>query len=75
MDLVQKAKVRIEHWISHNDHHLEDYDTFAKELEGAGKAESAKHIREMILHSARSTECLRKALLALGGEGRKKENA
>jgi hypothetical protein len=68
MDFVQKARVRIEHWISHNDHHLEDYETFAKELESAGKAESAKHVREMIQHSTRSTECLRKALLSLDGE-------
>jgi hypothetical protein len=66
MDFVQKARVRIEHWISHNDHHLEDYDAFAGELEAAGKAESAAHIREMILHSTRSSECLRKALRALG---------
>ncbi|MBN1106263.1 MAG: hypothetical protein JXL84_22840 [Deltaproteobacteria bacterium] len=67
MDFVQKAKVRLEHWIGHNDHHLEDYDAFAKELEAEGKAESARYIREMIQHSARSNECLRKALLALGG--------
>jgi hypothetical protein len=75
MDFVHKAGVRIEHWISHNDHHLEDYETFATELESAGKAESAKHIREMILHVARTTECLRKAFRALGGDRRKEENA
>lgn len=75
MDFVHKAGVRIEHWISHNDHHLEDYETFATELESAGKAESAKHIREMILHVARTTECLRKALLALGGQGRDVQEA
>ena len=81
MDFVEKSRVRIEHWIHHNDHHLEDYDAFAKELESAGKAESARQIREMILHSARSTDCLRKALLALEeprpkaqGTWRKEEN-
>lgn len=73
MDFVQRARIKIEHWISHNDHHLEDYDAFAKELKSAGKAECAAHIREMILHSARSTECLRKALLELGGQGTKEE--
>ncbi|MEW6664324.1 MAG: hypothetical protein AB1512_03770 [Thermodesulfobacteriota bacterium] len=69
MDFVQKARVRIEHWIGHNDHHLEDYEAFARELESAGKAESARLVKEMIQHSARSTECLRKALLALEGHG------
>ena len=39
MDSVDKAKIRLEHWISHNEHHSEDYEGFIKELEEAGKAE------------------------------------
>lgn len=66
MDFVAKARVRLEHWLSHNDHHLEEYEEFAKQLESGGKTESAKHIREMVDHVARSTECMRKALAALG---------
>lgn len=66
MDFAQKARVRIEHWVNHNDHHLEDYEAFARELDAAGKPECAQHIREMIGHSARSNECLRKALASLG---------
>jgi predicted patatin/cPLA2 family phospholipase len=66
MDSVEKAKVRLEHWISHNEHHNEDYEGFAKELEQAGKKESAGYIREMMQLSSRSTECLKKALKALG---------
>lgn len=65
MDLVDRAKIRIEHWISHNEHHSEDYESFIKELEEAGKAESAKYIIEMLDLSSRSTECLKKALKAL----------
>jgi hypothetical protein len=66
MDSVDKAKIRIEHWISHNEHHAEDYEDFIRELEEAGKTESVKYIREMLDLSSRSTECLKKALKALG---------
>jgi hypothetical protein len=65
MDSVDRARVRLEHWISHNEHHLEDYESFIKELDAAGKTESARHIREMLDLSSRSTECLKKALRAL----------
>jgi hypothetical protein len=66
MDSVDKAKIRIEHWISHNEHHSEDYEGFIRELEEAGKTESARYIREMLDLSSRSTECLKNALKALG---------
>ncbi len=62
MDFVEKAKIRLEHWITHNDHHHEEYDLFAEQLEDAGKVESAKAIREMTQLSIKSTDCLRNAL-------------
>lgn len=65
MDFSEKARIRLEHWITHSDHHQEEYGLFAEQLEGAGKAESAKYIKEMIELSGRSTDCLRKALKAL----------
>ncbi len=65
MEFVEKAKIMLERWITHNDHHLEEYETFADLLEEAGKAESARYVREMSELSNRSTECLRKALKAL----------
>ena len=30
MEFDEKAKVRIEHWIHHNEHHNEDYEEYAK---------------------------------------------
>ena len=66
MDLVEKGKIRIEHWITHNEHHEEEYVMFAEQLEGAGQTESATHIREMIELTSRCTDCLRKSLKALG---------
>ena len=65
MDFVEKAKIRLEHWITHNDHHKEEYETFVTQLEGAGKKEPAAYVREMIAHTAKSSDCLRKALKAL----------
>ena len=62
MDFVERAKIRIEHWVTHNDHHLEEYELFAEQLEEAGRNESAKDIRQMIEMTARSTDCLRNAL-------------
>jgi len=62
MDFLEKAKMRLEHWITHSDHHQEEYSMFAEQLEEAGKIESAKYLREMIDLSSRSTDCLRRAL-------------
>lgn len=65
MDFIEKAKIRIEHWVEHSDHHIEDYTAFANQLEEEGKTDSAKAIREMIELNIKSTECLKKALIGL----------
>lgn len=65
MESIEKARVRIEHWIHHNEHHGEDYEMFAEQLEEVGKNKSAEYIREMIDLASKSNDCLRKALEAL----------
>jgi len=65
MDFVERAKIRLEHWITHNDHHHEEYEMLAEQLEEAGKEDSAQFLREMIELSSRSNDCLKKALQAL----------
>ena len=65
MDFIEKARIRLEQWITHNDHHQEDYEMFAEQLEEAGKNESSEYVREMIEMTVRSNECLRNALKAL----------
>ena len=65
MDLTEKMKIRIEHWISHNEDHLQEYDVVARELEDCGKVESARHIRQMAALLAESNDHLGKALRAL----------
>jgi hypothetical protein len=66
MEFIEKAKIRLEHWIHHSDDHHQEYMSFAKELEEAGKIESARHLKDMIALTSRSTECLKKAMRALG---------
>ena len=65
MDFREKAKIRLERWIDHNDHHEEEYLAFAEELESAGMEQSGSHVREMVSMAAKGTESLRKALQAL----------
>ncbi len=65
MDFIEKARIRLENWITHNDHHREGYEMFAEQLEEAGKNESSGYIREMIKMTVKSNECLRKALKTL----------
>jgi len=65
MAIVDKAAVRIGHWMAHNDSHITEYDAFAKHLEDSGKGASAMHIREMAELTRKAGDCLRKALLAL----------
>lgn len=65
MDFIEKARIRLENWITHNDNHKEEYEMFAEQLEEAGKNESSEHVREMIELTAKCNECLRKALKTL----------
>jgi hypothetical protein len=62
MDFVEKAKIRMVHWIHHNLDHLENFEVFAGELENAGKAECAWHIRAMGALLSQSNDHLKEAL-------------
>lgn len=65
MDFSEKARIRIEHWIEHNEQHQQEYSKFAQELAEAGNLESAKQIQEMLKLTAKSSDCLKKALDAM----------
>ena len=65
MDFIEKARIRLRHWITHNDHHHEEYEMSAEQLEEAGKNNSSAHVLEMIALTAASSECLQKALKTL----------
>jgi hypothetical protein len=65
MDFIEKARNRLAHWITHNDHHQEAYVMFVEQLREAGKIESSEYVRELVELTAKSSECLRKAIKAL----------
>ncbi len=65
MDILEKAGIRIDRWISHNENHLKEYEAFADELEAAGKSESARQIRKMAALTAEGNQCLRQASVTL----------
>ena len=65
MDFIERAKVKLEHWISHNTHHIKEYQELAEGLKGAGKLKSARHIESIIELTMRSNEILKDALRAL----------
>lgn len=65
MDFIEKSRIRIEHWIEHNEHHIEEYKDFVDSLKKAGKFKSAQYIEEMINLVSKSNEILRNALNAL----------
>jgi hypothetical protein len=65
MDFIEKARVRLKHWLEHNEKHQQEYASFAAELEAAGRQASAAHLREMAGLAAKSDDCLRRALKAL----------
>jgi hypothetical protein len=65
MDFVERARLRLTHWMDHNEKHREEYSDFAARLEQAGKQASAVHVREMAELAAKSNDCLHKALQAL----------
>ncbi|RJR26548.1 MAG: hypothetical protein C4582_01660 [Desulfobacteraceae bacterium] len=65
MDFLEKARIRLTHWISHSEQHVKEYEAFSSELEAAGKAEGAGFIKEMAELTRKSTDCLRNALKAI----------
>ena len=65
MDFQEKVRVRIEHWIRHNEDHLQEYEELAGELDQAGENESAKHITNMVALVEESNQYLRRALETL----------
>lgn len=65
MESIEKAGMRIEHWIKHSQSHLADYEAFADELDEAEHKESAAEIRSMVALTQKSMEHLRNARAAL----------
>lgn len=62
MDFFEKARMRMEHWMKHNQDHIREYEKFARDLEENGKNESAAEIFQMAGLLAQADEHLKKAV-------------
>ena len=65
MDNLEKARIRMEHWMEHNDQHQKEYEAFARELEEAGKEQAAEEVRAMKELTAKGSMHLRQAIALL----------
>jgi hypothetical protein len=65
MDLIEKARIRINHWIQHNEAHEGEYKSFAEELQAAGLAECSRQVLETAKLTSQGSEALRRALKAI----------
>ena len=74
MDFIDRATMRIEHWMEHNIGHLHSYEQFAAELEAGGVGDAARHVRAMAEHTRESQICLDSALAALREAGARGED-
>jgi len=68
MEPLDRTALRMTHWLEHNQHHCEEYEELAQELEALGKSESAQALRKMIAHAQKGNAQLERALAALGVE-------
>lgn len=62
MDFKEKAKIRLQHWLSHNESHVDDYRRFADELETAGLTASRQALGEAIDLTEQGNAAFRRAL-------------
>jgi hypothetical protein len=65
MDFHEKAKIRLEHWVAHDQGHLTEYKAFAQELSDAGLAQSAEAINDLVGSVENGIDCMQRALAGL----------
>ncbi len=62
MDYMEKLKKRLNHWMEHNNKHMEEYEKLAEELKSKGLDDVANYILNLIKHTEKMNEDLKKAL-------------
>lgn len=65
MEFKEKAKIRIQHWLKHNQEHAQEYQNMARELEANGLPEVAEAIMALAKNTELGSACLQKAISAL----------
>ena len=67
MESKEKLRVLLQHWIEHNDSHVEEFDKWRQTAAGDGLESIAAHIATAILEMKQANEALAKALAEAGG--------
>lgn len=67
MDNVEKLRVMLQHWIDHNQGHVEEFEKWRKTMADEGQMVLADHITEAVRSMASVNAQLGKALHAAGG--------
>jgi hypothetical protein len=68
MELMEKLRVLLPHWISHNHGHVEEYRKWSASTRAAGEETVADQIDQAIAAVNQATEFLEKASAAAGGK-------
>ncbi len=67
MDNVEKLRLLLQHWMDHNDGHVEEFEKWRTTMNNEGQQELADHIGEAVAAMAEVNEKLAKALEKGGG--------
>ena len=73
MDNTEKLRVLLQHWIEHNDGHVEEFEKWRKTMAEDDKQSLAAHISDAIAAMATVNEKLTKALTEVGGPVEKED--
>ena len=73
MDDIEKSKVRLSHWISHNIEHLTGYLEVAELLETQGRGDIAGRIKLGVEFVEKANKEFEQALSMLGGDSESSE--
>jgi len=69
MDNVEKLRVMLQHWIEHNNGHVDEFEKWRQTMTEEGQASLAAHIAEAIQTMTTVNKQLEKALEEVGGPG------
>ncbi|WP_461833467.1 hypothetical protein [Desulfothermus sp.] len=62
MEYTEKVKKRLEHWMEHNNKHMEEYKKLADELKSNGLESASKYILNLVEHTQNMNREIQEAL-------------
>ncbi|GAB6888549.1 hypothetical protein JCM13304A_20480 [Desulfothermus okinawensis JCM 13304] len=62
MEYIEKVRKRLEHWMEHNEKHMEEYKKLAEELKSNGLDSAAHYIMNLVKHTENMNREIEEAL-------------